>query len=810
MTQLQSADELLEEALLALYRQWPHLPRRTTIPALNRLRRALADELETMLPTPDQERFRSATSKFAQEALRLPLARNAAGAELEALAALSPNTSHPSGLRGLPLLRTTPLTAERLQALIELLRTEDPPASAIQRWHYVVDETPAAWSDLRSAAQNALERLPPSARQALDAIDAHLEAALRSGSRNPLELYTEALTQLERIPGLVAALSDRFLSWKTSQRIVRRSAGALPPSQPETGAIPKEPETKESKMAAPEEDRIDRLTNGEGEAGLEMTAPEAPAGQTPGTETEALQVNFHTEVRFPVSVRRWEVNWLIVRLRLQAPEVTLADGVVPVEFSRQEAELPPETLTVRVLAPDFEEETRCWERTITVRHNQDSDPAVFLLKGSELGKKRIAIDFYHKGRLVGSVSFTTEVTQAPTVGIQVNLGRENGAPEFVRLERNPPPPADLHLRVVKRAQENTLAFWLDSPKPEVPYRWTFMGETPLTSNDPFAFLVQELAPINEMVRALAGDLTEAERADAELRLATIAEGLFEQLLPEPFRVEYFNRIVPLREAGVVQSFLITSDEPWIPWELLKPYHWDAGEGKEYVDDFWVTRFRLSRWLAGRGPLVRMAVSVAALVMPQVGLSAVDVERTFFAQLAAQRRVRLEGPTQRRKEVLDLLMNGGYQVMHIATHGQFNAEDADRSAIELADEPLYPADLRGSLLRGIRRSMPLVFLNACDGGRANFGLTGLGGWADKLFKEANAAAFVGALWEVHDALAGEFSKTFYSRLAEGATLGEAMQAARLHVRDLDPLNPTWLAYTLYGDPNAIVQIGAPGD
>jgi hypothetical protein len=39
------------------------------------------------------------------------------------------------------------------------------------------------------------------------------------------------------------------------------------------------------------------------------------------------------------------------------------------------------------------------------------------------------------------------------------------------------------------------------------------------------------------------------------------------------------------------------------------------------------------------------------------------------------------------------------------------------------------------------------------------------------------------------------------------LGEAMRAARLHVRALEPHNPTWLAYTLYGDPNGSVQVGS---
>lgn len=795
MQQLQSADELLEQGVLALYRQWPHLPQRTTIPALNRLRAALAAELETMLAAPDPDHFQRAAAHFAGEALRLPLVQRVAGADLEKLAALSP---HAEGVRSFPFVKVAALTPERLQSLIEMLRAADPPAYAVQRWFYVVSEISVAWNDLRQAAESVLERLPPEAKAQINAIDESLTAALSATPHPSHTIYEEALKQLEAIPGVVAALSDRFLNWKEAQRVIRRSADFVTSANwsLETAAISK----------GIDEDVREEMASVEPLVGAEPPLESAPPMEAAPTP---IQVNFHTDVKFPRSVQRWQVQWLIVRLRLEEPETTAAAGVVPVEFTQVGNEPPPpEYVTVRVLAPDFEEETRSWERTITVRVDQDSDPAVFLLKGNELGKKRIAIDFYHKGRLVGNVAFTTEVTQQPTASAPVVLARsEESAPEFAPFERNPPPPADLHLRVVKKAQENTLAFWLDSPLAEAPYRWEYMGETPLTSKDPLTFLAQELAPLNEMVQLLTADLSEDEAADAKQRLALLAEGLFEQLLPEQFRQEYFAHIVPLRNAGVIRSLLVTSDEPWIPWELLKPYHFDVREGQEYIDDFWATRFVFSRWLAGRGPVARVNVDTAALVMPNVGLHAVAAEQDFFEGLAAQRLIKVTGPLQLRKEVLDLFLLGGYQVLHIATHGQFDAADADRSTIELADEMLRPADLRGSLLRGIRRSMPLVFLNACDGGRANFGLTGLGGWAEKLFKEANAAAFVGALWEVHDALAVEFSRQFYSRLSEGDTLGQAMQAARAHVRELDPLNPTWLAYTLYGDPNAVVRIGA---
>ena len=33
-----------------------------------------------------------------------------------------------------------------------------------------------------------------------------------------------------------------------------------------------------------------------------------------------------------------------------------------------------------------------------------------------------------------------------------------------------------------------------------------------------------------------------------------------------------------------------------------------------------------------------------------------------------------------------------------------------------------------------------------------------------------------------------------------TLGAAFHAARMYKKDKNPANSTWLAYTLYGDPN----------
>ena len=772
-------DVLLERAMLALYLQWPYLPRRATLPTLETLRKSLAAELAGMTDSPDQERFQTAAHDFAGAALALPGVRAIAGVDLGKLAASAETRP---GLRTALTSSNASVTSERVRELAAMLDTPDPAAYAIGRRFYRGSLLPQAWDDIRPAVETLLDRLPADARTEVEAIDRDLQTALGNTTRFDVRPYEAALLRLEAIPGVVAALADRFVRWKSVEKEKTLAV-----------ANPRGSESMPESAAAPPM--------------VELVAADALVAPPP--EMETVEVNFHTDVKFPARLQRNKVEWLVVRLRLEEPAETVVAGLVPVEFTKQGDEPPPpEYLTVRVLAPDFDEETRVWERTITVHHDRDSDPAVFLLKAAELGKKRITIDFEHKGRPVGSVWFTTEVVETPTSSASVTLTRSpDDLPEFARFERNPPPPADVQLRVVKKSGENTLAFWLNSAHPDLPYSWQPVGEIELTSQDPMTFLAKLLEPLDDMVTRLTRDLTDDERAKAAEELNILAEGLFEQLLPEEFRIEYFTRIQPLQQAGTIKSMLITSDEPWIPWELLKPYYYSVSEGKEYIaENFWALDFQLARWLAGRGPAARVTVQDAALVLPDVGLPAVAQEQAYFDTLAAQRMIRLSGPSKTLAEVKDLFLYGGYQLMHVATHGKFNTSDANESVLELSDESLRPLDLVASRLRGIRKSMPLVFLNACDGGRADFSLTGLGGWAEKLFREANASAFVGALWEVHDDLAVEFTKHFYERLAAGDALGEAMRAARAHLRAIDATNPTWLAYTLYGDPNTVVQIG----
>ena len=124
--------------------------------------------------------------------------------------------------------------------------------------------------------------------------------------------------------------------------------------------------------------------------------------------------------------------------------------------------------------------------------------------------------------------------------------------------------------------------------------------------------------------------------------------------------------------------------------------------------------------------------------------------------------------------------------------------------------MRPSQIIGVKQAGLRRSKPVVFLNACHSGETGFALTRLGGWAQR-FVDAGASAFIGSLWEINDELAAKFAVEFYNRLwglagHDPMPLGQAFHEARMVIKETDPANPTWLAYVLYGDPNGSVRLG----
>jgi CHAT domain-containing protein len=188
------------------------------------------------------------------------------------------------------------------------------------------------------------------------------------------------------------------------------------------------------------------------------------------------------------------------------------------------------------------------------------------------------------------------------------------------------------------------------------------------------------------------------------------------------------------------------------------------------------------------------------------LPEIDQEERFLKEALGATPVE---PTDRA--VRDLLRNGGFDIFHFAGHGLAKPDSFQQAAIQIGDVEVggrfdeitlsantveSNADLNADGTGG-----PLVFLNACQVGKAGLQLGSMGGFA-QAFLRSGAAAFVSTLWSVGDAPARTFGETFYKQLLQGNSVAEAVTRAREEARQSGDVS--WLAYVVYANPSARMQ------
>jgi hypothetical protein len=312
---------------------------------------------------------------------------------------------------------------------------------------------------------------------------------------------------------------------------------------------------------------------------------------------------------------------------------------------------------------------------------------------------------------------------------------------------------------------------------------------------PVPLALEPLAFFNDFFRGIEEEGERGSLHPAQAARALEAKGawLFETLIPR----ELGEILWRLRDR--VLTLQISSDEPWIPWELCRLTGEENGEVVE--DDFFCARFQVTRWVAGVPLRRRLSLKNVALVAPRdSGLAAVAAERAYFGGLAARGTTVTAVPAT-ALEVQQALAGGTYDALHFSGHGAFRDANPDRSALLLeGGDRLSPEAISGRL-RNLGRAAPVVFLNACEVGRAGQSLVDVGGFARR-FVGAGAAVFVGACWSVYDDAASAFATALYDRLLAGEAVGAAALGARRAVRAAG--DPTWLAYTVYADPYAAVD------
>lgn len=285
------------------------------------------------------------------------------------------------------------------------------------------------------------------------------------------------------------------------------------------------------------------------------------------------------------------------------------------------------------------------------------------------------------------------------------------------------------------------------------------------------------------------DVDDTPKAQHPDWLAGRGAQLCEELLPEDLRNTLWGF------CGKARTLLILSDEVWIPWELLRlPDPDDPASGP-----FLVEAFDITRWLLGPSFVMDFPLQRIALVAPRdATLPSVAAEREQMRSLANPVREVIEIPA-RFHEVGDALASGQYDGIHFAGHGYDWYEGRRRWSILLEEGEIDPAHLYSRAGR-LGLAHPLVFLNACHSGRGTASLTGMGGLASA-FIRAGAGAFIGSHWTLSDTQASAFSAELYRHLLAGMSLGAAVRAARLAIRERFPGRHGWLMYTVFAHPLA---------
>jgi len=491
------------------------------------------------------------------------------------------------------------------------------------------------------------------------------------------------------------------------------------------------------------------------------TAAEPPPGVAADSVAAAAPVTRYFEGRANDSVAVGSVLEVMARVAVEA-----APGGNTAVF---DVVIPPTglDLVVMLYAPGFTTPPNAMQH-VHVPADGDSQWVLYELEARAAGDQTVLVTLFHpEGRQLAQLTMSVHVGDVAAVTSPVTSRAE--VPEVSGEE----------------GEITLLIDWLDDLQR---YRFQFVsaGTPPEVLTDR---LLQTPQSIVSRLVAELDDVARGAQTPANLRNWLRARGvdLWSGLVPDEISSQYWS----LRDR--VTALRIDATDDVIPWELLYPLAPQHGD-----DGFLVEQFPVMRSVRGHTTPRAVGRSSIVTVLPGPGAPpSAAAECTAVEQHwpEASRRPQIDNLEALRA----LLEEGAFGVMHFACHNAHDFSDAARAAIAFDDDRLTPVDLAPAVqLTALAANAPVVFMNACTTAGQAPAYTETSGWAAR-FIEAGAGGYVGSMWKVRDKTASRFAEAFYDKFVRGETFAQALKAGRDAVKDDN--DPTWLAYTGYGDAHA---------
>jgi hypothetical protein len=490
---------------------------------------------------------------------------------------------------------------------------------------------------------------------------------------------------------------------------------------------------------------------------------EPGAGAPPADEVSPPPTRYF-EGRAPTRVKLGDVVGVQLRVAIEQSPGAIAEAV--------NFDVPSEglTLSITAYAPGFDLEGGQQFQELLVPPDTDSEWILYKLRALRDGVHDLIFTAFHpEGRMLGELLIQVSVDALAETAESIDVRSE--VPSMLGDE----------------GEVSLMIDWLDKLET---YRFQLVDRSL-----PEEVVVDHvLRTPREVVESLIADLTAMAKGELgrgqNLRTMLRDRGvqLWNELIPETLKKQFWER-----QSRIKNLRIFARDDP-VPWEVLYP----LSEGNDA--GFLVEQFPVLRSIRGLQPVSRIGSGPVETVVPSrnspsSATGEADMVRRIWAARPCSAQV---SDLASLRGVLD---QASFGLLHLACHNSFDPNDPNHTNVKFGDGEFTPVILEPMIATGsLASARPLVFMNACrSAGEAPL-YTRLSGWASN-FMRAGAGAFVGSLWAVRDSSAKLFAQTFYEAVNGGLNMGEASLRARKAISvDHDP---TWLAYTVYGDPRATI-------
>ncbi|HSF49506.1 MAG TPA: CHAT domain-containing protein [Nitrososphaeraceae archaeon] len=538
---------------------------------------------------------------------------------------------------------------------------------------------------------------------------------------------------------------------------------------------------------------ISRPTESEWRGG-DAILPGDPDGEPIGSPPPAVQIQViqrYSYVMFPAQMELEETAPLEVGIKVeQPPASTSATKKIELPVDLNEKEIP--VMVILDLGTfEIDKNEKYYTKLLVPVEAKDSSLVIFHLTAKKEGWQTIAIRFYYQQTGVGELKIHTMVVP------QQQLKDSSTSSHGSQIKRSG---GELNLLDVPPGTDITLYIHEKRVTPDFEYDVLLTSkQDPLIVIGPINFPFNPEKKFRDIFERIEKDNSPNNVVDQ--RIKKLGENLYEELFPAALKDLYWQK----RDEKKLESIRIISKEPWIPWEIIKPWR-QLSEGNIEEDAFLCEQYSFARWLVNTPERIKneQLKKVNVVVPSDTNLPNARKERDWIIDQFRNIMGLDVSVDSKYEDVISTLEIGGFDLLHFSTHGIYKAENPLFSSIQLENQiDFTSADIAGKTRR-FGYNNPLVILNACQTGAQGFSLTGIQSWATK-FLNSGARVFIGTMWSVSDDIAFKFAQEFYTELFKGTTLGEAVQIARNKSKRSG--DPSWLAYQLYGHPNLQIKFGS---